>query len=328
MIVSAVADPTAFGPSGITDELSKREALAFLRGIVSNGVLLDEPTKELLRVAISEASQLSTRMGQHLQVLLTEIRKQHKKLVVTCDRTSWQRQSTATIPAKCAAVAAILQADVVVTQPAHIADVQTRVGATSEVCLLSDASQSAYEASRIKLIQLEKPLDELSLPEIEEFVGRAVKYAPRIRFYDYLMISSPSRTRQFLAGLQFFAAIWSQWCVIGDESSRTIELYTVAKRQGVPGGFIDGAEANSRLESEIQRPLSEATRARVERHVKEDSDPRIFHARGFEARLRAFTIDPGFDAVGANGAVRRCLLKYDRAAEHHFADCRKLKDLP
>lgn len=70
MIVSAVADPTAFGPSGITDELSKREAIAFLRGIISNGVLLDEPTKELLRLAIFEVSQLGTNMGQRIQLLL------------------------------------------------------------------------------------------------------------------------------------------------------------------------------------------------------------------------------------------------------------------
>lgn len=327
MIVSAVADPTAFGPSGITDELSKREALAFLRGIVSNGVLLDEPTKELLRVAISEASQLSTKMGQHLQVLLTEIKKQHKKLVVTCDRTNWQQQSTATIPDKCAAVAAILQADIVVTQPAHIADVQARVGATSEVCLLSDASQSAYEASRIRLIQLEKPLDELSLPEIEEFVGRAVKYAPMIRFFDYRMIGSPKRTSKYVAGIQFFIAIWEKWCVVGDPNSRHVELYTVGNTQ-TQNGFLSGSEADALLATGIQTPLNAAVSASVVRFVKEDREPAIFHTRGFEARLRAFTIDPGFDAVGPSGAVRRCLLKCDLAAEHHFADCRKLKDLP
>ena len=63
------------------------------------------------------------------------------------------------------------------------------------------------------------------------------------------------------------------------------------------------------------------------RFIKEDRDRAIFHARGFEARHRAFTIDRGFDAVGVNGAIRRCLLKADLAAESHFADCRKLKDL-
>jgi hypothetical protein len=87
-------------------------------------------------------------------------------------------------------------------------------------------------------------------------------------------------------------------------------------------------DADARLASYIQAPLDSFIAGRVTRHVKEDRDPGIFHTRGFEARLRAFTIDPGFDAVGINGPIRRCLLKADLAAESHFAECRKLKDLP
>ena len=58
MIVSAVADPEAFGPAGIHDKLSRREAIGFLNGIVQNGILLDGPTKELLRASIVEADKL------------------------------------------------------------------------------------------------------------------------------------------------------------------------------------------------------------------------------------------------------------------------------
>jgi hypothetical protein len=322
-----VADPTAFGPDGITDELSKREAIAFLRGIISNGVLLDEPTKELLRLAISEVSQLGTKMGQHILLLLVEIQKQHKKFVVTCDRTRWQQQPTSTIPEKCSALAVILKADVVVTQPTNLASVQTATGAAAEVCLLADASQSKYEASRNRLMQIHKPLDELSLTEVEEFVGRAVKYASTIRFFDFRMIGSPKRTTKFVAGMQFFITIWDRWCVAGEPASRRVEIYTLCNTTTL-NGFISGADADALLASNIQAPLNAATLATVDRFVKEDRQPAIFHARGFEARLRAFTIDPGFDAVDAGGAIRRCLLKADLAAESHFADCRKLKDLP
>lgn len=327
MIVSAVADPTAFGPSGITDEMAKREAISFLNGIIANGVLLDEPTKELLRLALVEVSQLSTNMGQRIELLLVEIRKQHKKFVVTCDQTRWQQQTTSTIPEKCAALAATLKADVIVTQPTHLVAVQAAIGKAVEVCLLTDASQSNYEASRIRLIQLHKPLDELSLAEVDEFVGRAFKYASTVRFFDYLMIASVRRTANYVAGIQFFASIWEKWCVIGSVGSRQIELYTVGNTTA-QRGFLNGAEADALLASQIQTPLSSAIKATVVRFVKEDRDPAIFHARGFEARQRAYTIDPGFDAIGVNGAIRRCLLKSDLAAESHFADCRKLKTLP
>lgn len=326
MIVSAVADPTAFGPAGITDELSKREAIAFLKGIVSNGVLLDEPTQELIRSAIAEVTKLPTSMGQKIQLLLTEIKTQHKKFVVACDKTSWLQKKATSIPEKCAAVATILQADVVVTQPDHVADIQKLAGSSPEVCLLTDTSESNYETLRIRVLQLEKPVDELSLAEVEEFLGRAFKYSSTLRFFDYLMISS-NHTRYFLAGIQFIATIWRKYCIVGDASSRTIELYTVANRQGAPKGLVTAAEANTRMETSIQVPLSNAIQANVARFIKEDVDPRIFHARGFETRFRAFTIDPGFDAIGPSGAIRRCLLKADKAAEVHFADCRKLKDV-
>lgn len=326
MIVSAVADPSAFGPQGISDELSKREAIAFLNGIIANGVLLDGPTMELLRQALGEVSQLSTNMGQQIELLLVEIRKQHKKFVVTCDQTRWERNTTSTIPQKCSALAATLKADVIVTQPTHLTAVQMAVGAAVEVCLLRDASQSKYEASRIRLLQIHKPLDELSPAEVEEFVGRAFKYAPTIRFFGYRMIGSVKRTAKYVVGIQYFVSIWERWCVIGDAGSRQVELYTIGNTT-TQSGFLSGAAADTLLATRIQTPLSSAVKATVLRFVKEDRDPAIFHARGFEACHRAFTIDPGFDAIGVNGAIRRCLLKADLAAESHFADCRKLKDL-
>ena len=327
MIVSAVADPTAFGPSGITDELAKREAIAFLNGIIANGVLLDEPTKELLRLAIEQGSQLGTNMGQRIQLLLVEILKQHKKYVVTCDETRWKQHATSTIPEKCVAVAATLKADVIVTQPTHLTVIQTAMSATVEVCLLKDTSQSNYEASRIRLIQIPKPLDELSPAEVEEFVGRALKYATTIRFFDYRMIGSVKRTANYLAGIQFFTILWEKCCVIGDADTRQIELYTVGNTT-TQSGYLNGTDADALLKQHIEDPLSVSTRARVLRFVKEDRLPAIFHARGFEARQRAYTLDPGFDAMGVKGAIRRCLLKPDLAAESHFADCRKLKTLP
>ncbi|MEW4453063.1 hypothetical protein AB1L30_10335 [Bremerella sp. JC817] len=326
MIVSAVADPSAFGPQGISDELSKRETIAFLQGIIESGVLLDDPTRELLREALREVSQLTTKMGQRIQLLLLEIQKQHKKFVVSCDRTRWQQLGPTTIPQKCSVLATTLKADVVVTQSTHLAPIQAEVGTGVEVILIEDASESSFEATRRKLLQFEKPLDELGQAEIEEFVGRAVKYTSTIRVFDYRMIGSVKRTAKYVAGILFFVSIWEKWCVVGQASSRVVELYTVGNTT-TQGGFLNGVEADSRLASHIQTPLSSAIAATVTRFVKDDREG-IFHARGFEARQRAFTIDPGFDAVGVGGAIRRCLLKADLAAVSHFADCRKLKDLP
>ena len=326
MIVSAVADPTAFGPDGVTDELSKREAIAFLQGIMENGVLLDSPTKELIRQALECVGTLSTKMGQRIQLLLVEIQKQHKKIIVTCDKSRWQSWSPATVPEKCSKLASSFKADAVVTQSKSHQEISNAVGASIEVLLVSDVSQSTFEDTRRRVRQVAKPLDELKPTEIEELIGRATKYAATVRFFDYRMVGSRQRTTKYLAGIRFVATIWENWCVVGDASSRCVELYTVGDTN-MQGGYLKADEAKDRLETLIQQPLDSAITANVNRFVKRDEDPGVFHTRGFEAHRRAFTIDPGFDAIGDAGPIRSCILSPAPAAELYFTQCRGLKDL-
>lgn len=137
------------------------------------------------------------------------------------------------------------------------------------------------------------------------------------------MVARPSRIRKYLAGIQFIADIWAKWCRVADNSSRCVELYTVANTQ-TQDGYLTAAEASSRVESGLIRPLSTSRAFHVTGVIKHDSQG-IFHARGFEAKKRAYTLDPGFDALGVSGATRRCLLKADVAAAAHFEQCRCLR---
>jgi len=326
MIVSAVADPTVFGPKGVHDKLTKREAIAFLQSILDNGVLIDEPTRGLLRQAAIEALKLSTKLGQDIQLLLGEILKQHKKFVVLCDKQSWKNASPATLSAQCGFLANHLAADAVLTTSQNQQAI-SQIVTNSEVILVEDCSDSQFQITRRRLMRVESPLDELTIPEIEELVGRASKYCCVLRFYDFRMIGSEKHATRYLEGIQFFVAIWEKHCVVGDPASRKVELYTVGECISL-GGFLSGTEADQRLEQLIQNPLNAAISAQVARFVKKDNEPKVFHQRGFVAKKRAFTIDPGFDAVRANGPVKRCLLTCCLAAEKHFEDCRKLADLP
>ena len=326
MIVSAVADPTAFGPNGVNDKLTKREAVSFLQGILDNGVLIDEPTRALLRQAATEALQLSTKLGQDIQMLLGEILKQHKKFVVLCDKHSWNKASSATLSAQCGFLANHLAADAVLTTGQNQQAI-SQIVTNSEVILVEDCSDSNYEATRRRIARVESPLDELKLHEIEEIVGRATKYCNVIRFFDFRMVGSKGNAKHYCAGILFFVQIWERNCVVGDPASRRVELYTVGEFTSL-GGFLSGADADQRLEQLIQNPLNAAIKAQVSRFVKKDVEPKVFHQRGFVSKKRAFTIDPGFDAVRTNGPVKRCILSCCLAAEKHFEDCRKLADLP
>lgn len=330
MIVSVIADPSIFGPVCVTDELSSREVVGLLRGVLQNGVLLSDPSRQLIRNAMTEADTLSkqpggTQRGQRISLVLQEIYKQHKKYIVSCEEAKWTAANPSTIVDQIIVLHSHLQADVVVAPVERHGALKGGMTKPVELVAPQDISVSRYETLRLRVASPEKPLDEMSRAEVEEQIGRAVKYTGVLRIFDYRMVARPKSTAKYREGIQFVMAIWMKWCVIGSASSRTAELYTVGNTK-TQDGFLTGADAKTRLENDIVAPVKAACRCHSTGHVMDDG-PRIFHARGFEAKNRAFTIDPGFDALGTSGPVRRCLLKADVAAEKHFEQCRKLRSV-
>jgi hypothetical protein len=330
MIVSAIADPAIFGPVSVTDELASREVLGLLRGILQNGVLLCDPSRQMLRDAMAEADTLSkqpggTQRGQRISLILQEIHKQHKKYVVSCEEAKWNATNPTTVTEQIVVLHAHLQADVVIAPiTMHATLTRDLKSKPVEIVAPQDISVSRYESLRTRIAAPDKPLDEMRPSEIEELVGRAVKYCCVLRMYDYRMVARARSIAKYRDGIQFVLAIWAKWCVVGG-ASRTVELYTVGNTQ-TQDGFLTGEDAKTRLDQDIVAAVKANGRCHSTGHVMDDS-MRIFHARGFEAKRRAFTIDPGFDALGSSGPIRRCLLKADVATEKHFEQCRGLRSV-
>jgi hypothetical protein len=220
-----------------------------------------------------------------------------------------------------------LQADVVIAPVDQHASLNSSLQSKAvEVVAPQEITESRYEKLRIKIATPDKPIDQMNNSELEEYLGRAVKYSCMLRIYDYRMVARQRSTSKYLDGIQFLLAIWAKWCVVGGASSRTAELYTVGNTQ-TQDGFLTGEDAKARLDNYIVSPVKAAGICHSTGHVMNDKS-RIFHARGFEAKRRAFTIDPGFDALVTSSSIRRrCLLKPDVAAEIHFEECRKLHNV-
>lgn len=327
MIVSALADPSIFGPKCVTDELSSREVVAFLKGILHNGVLLSDPSRQLIRDAMAEADNLAkqpggTQRGQRISLLLQEIYKQHKKYVAAAEEANWNAVRPSTRIERLVVLHAHLCADVVVAPADCHNELRNAITKAVELVVPQDISVSNYEAIRQRIASPDKPLDEMTPAEVEDTIGRAVRYCCVLRLFDYRMVARPRRARKYCEGIQFVLAIWSKWCVVGEPSSRIAELYTVGNTQ-TQDGYLTSKDAKNRLDNDIVAPLRSACGCSSTGYVMDDARG-IFHARGFEAKKRAFTLDPGFDAFGLSGPVRRCLLKADLAAEKHFEQCRKL----
>ena len=324
MLVSAVADPAIFGPQGIKDKLTKREAVTFLRGILQNGVLLDGPTKELLRESIVQVCRLKVHDRQAVQILLEEIAKQHKKLVVKCGGTLFESFGALGSPQQLAALGNYFKADAVLTISETEQQFKGLLGGACEVVTIEDMTDSVYENTRQTLLNCFKPIDMIPAQALEQLIGRSVKFAGTIRFFDYMMAKSGKSNKNFRAGIHYFVSIWSRWRVLDSTTSLSIELISVAGRQ-TAAGFLDLTEARSNLSAIIEY-LQQFAGVNVRQILKRD-DNRIFHTRGLEARGRTFTLDPGFDSFDENGPTRRCMLKLELAAEVQFRECRQLPDL-
>lgn len=330
MIVSAIADPSVFGPATVVDELTAREVVAFLRGIIQNGVLLCDPSRQMVRDAMAQTDALGqqpggTQKAQRISLLLLEIYKHHKKFIVSCEQSVWAATKPSNVIEQIVVLHRHLKSDAILASLNHHAMIRQALSAHPELIGPADTTISRYESTRLRIATPTKPLDEMTSAEVEEYIGRAVKYCPVVRFYDYRMVARAQRTTKFRDGIHFVIRIWQKWCVVGDPSSRVVELYTVGNSQ-TQGGFLTSADAKQRLDNDIVVPLKASSGCHAVGTAKDDTQ-RIFHARGFEAKKRAFTIDPGFDALGIAGPTRRCLLKADLAAEIHFEQCRNLRSV-
>ncbi len=330
MIVSAIADPSIFGPDCITDELTSREVVGFLRGILQNGVLLSDPSRQLVRDAMTEANALlkvpgGTQRGQRISLILQEIYKQHKKYIVSCEVAKWNATNPSTVLNQIIVLHAHLKADVVVAPVDRHPDLKRAWRTPSRLSLRRKSRLATTKACEFVLPPRDKPLDEMSQVEVEEYIGRSVKYCSVLRLYDYRMVARPRSISKFREGIQFVLAIWMSGAS-SETHRRARQNCTRSGSTQTQDGFLTGAEAKARLVDDIVAPVTAAGSCHSTGYVVEDSR-RIFHARGFEAKKRAFTIDPGFDALGIGGPVRRCLLKAEVAAEEHFEQCRRLRNV-
>ena len=325
MIISAVTDPSIFGPDSIIDDLVKREALHLLEAIRVNGVLIVDTDRELLEEALRFATALSTKMGQRIVLALTDLCTSWRKCIVPTRMSVRSYNGPRERLLSELAITYKVDALITTSERLHNQYIASVKPSNVEVVPIRDYSESRCETTRKRVLSFDRPLDKTPPAEIEDRVGRVLKYCTRLRVFDGLLVSSESRLQKYCDGILYFINIWKHACVIEEERNLSIEVYSLGNRN-TQNGFMSFQEARKRLETFILARVRTIYCGQINGHIKQDSDPPIFHARFLESRGRAYMIDPGFDAIGEQGPIRRCFLLPLPAGDKHLEDCCKLPD--
>ena len=325
MIVSAIVDPELFGTASIQNSTTRDKAVALLKGLATNGVWIDKAkSNSLLDQAIKAASDLETKLGQRVLVALQELKKDWKRNVAAFGRLE-DRIEDSGFPSQAGELYKISKPDGVFVSDANREAVEAESVPAHEIVRVEDFHDSGFENLRISLIEPEKPLNELSMPEIEKLVGRALKFSSCLHLFDYMMAKQRGSAKSnYLPGIQNLIDIWDKAYVFGDAVPRILYLYPTADRP-LPSGTQTCEEVDQILEDCIVARLRCKTTT-VERCPKKDPN-NFCHARGFVAKRRAYTLDPGIDAFKTCPPTRTTLFARNKAAEFYFSQYQSLAGL-
>lgn len=325
MIVSAIVDPEVFGTASIQDSTTRDKAVALLKGLATNGVWIDKAkSNSLLDQAIKAASGLDTKLGQRVLLALQELKKDWKRHVAAFGRLE-DRIEHSGFAGQANELYCKSNPDGVFVSDANREAVEAEVIPNEELVRIDELHDSAFEKLRTSLIEPERPLNELAESEIENLVGRALKFSNCLHLFDYLMAGKRgSAQSNFMPGIQNLINIWDKAYVFGDAVPRILFLYPAAERP-LQSGTQSCEEVDQILDDCIATKL-QCGKTKLERHPKKDPN-NFCHARGFIAKRRAYTIDPGIDAFKVIPPTRTILFARSKAAEVYFSQYQALAGL-
>lgn len=231
MIVSAIVDPEVFGPASIQDSATRDKCVALLKGLATNGVWIDKSkANSLLGEAIRLASGLDVKLGQRVLLALQELKKDWKRHVAAFGRLE-DRVEDGSFAGQASELYDRSKPDGVFVSGANRTSVEAEEIPAEKLHGIGELHDCGYEKLRIALVEPERPLNELTQAEIENLVGRALKFSSCLHLFDYLMAGKRgSAQSNFLPGIQQLLKIWDRAYVFGEAVPRTLCLYPAAER--------------------------------------------------------------------------------------------------
>lgn len=286
MFISAVLDPTALS-TGLDPEYLRQVKL-MLRGMVENGVFLDDQQRRLQRRVSEYVRTLPTRHGQAICGCWEDLLKGAcGKRVVTCVRSDLADLT------RCAESKLPLQLYKRVSPDGLLA----RHSDENGVVDLSTFDDSDFERKRTFLREGIGAINQVPRGEVEEFLLRTIRFSRWLRIYDK-HIGKTRNVSGFLRGIVYLVGLWYQHGFFATCDGGRVEILTTASDGS------DLTEIAHHMSSQLYEKLAHRY-CRVEFSIAvKDDVKKISHERYLESQQGAIQIGLGFDFLNRDGTFK------------------------
>lgn len=294
MITRLILDPAALNPGLLADQEYRKEAELCLRGITENGILLVDSHRSLLAQLALIAETLSSKNGQHISLLITEILKDRRRFVCCddfCAGSSINHNDELMY-----SLSVGTKNDGIVLGMETLKSLRDRGISFNNLIDLRNYSASSVEVRRRSFLTSIPTFDEMSEDQVDDLFVRTIQYTKTLRFFDK-MIGQANRIENYCRGIIRILDLWKEHGHAFKPDSRLVEIYTLQKKQYAS---IENQAAIVDLEKRLVNPLREKYPWDIRLRVKA-SNPTKFHARHLQGEQVTIQIDRGFDLFDARG---------------------------
>jgi len=316
MLMSAVIDPDVILEKYFTKGGYSEQVKLFLRGIQSNGIILIDPTENIIKQLEKRILSLSIKYRQSILIYFEEILKNRKRILVKCKRSPGMFSTSLPLTLIAYNVKQKGNADCLFTTEDAINKYKDKFSRDNSIAPLSTYFDSKYEKMRFRLKDSLPSIDLLDVCDVEDIVIRITKYSKWLRIFDK-QIGRGSNIGAFLKGIDFILKIWENNAYF-NRQLEGVEIITCADevihqwetRYAKSEKDKRNRVKINRIMSDLIQPLRNKYKFSIQLKVIIDEE-RDIHARHLETQNSIVLIERGFDIFKSDGKFKRNILKMD-----------------
>lgn len=332
MLMFAVLDPLAFEKDNFDNPAYSLQIKIFLKGVLSNGVLILDPNSQLKEKIMSLIEVVPIKYRQQVNILLEEIFiKNKKRKTICCHQKAFSNKNISDLREIVAVIKDHCSLDAIITNQKGNLYLATKGISVSDVVTLESYDESSFEEKRKRFFEEMPSMDSLPIEEFNEVIIRIVKFARWIRFFDPY-IGKGTNVQSFYKGIEHILNLWNDYGYFISQNNLLVEIIAsdVMDDDRRPIEAIkNGYEiVESQLLKKLKRKFPEF---KIELSIKDDTKTRIMHARYLQTQISNIQFDPGFDIFSnlnnSDKELRRLLVKIDNGGSEHLKECRQLPEI-